>query len=350
MSPFNGFANLLLFILITASAFAHEEIDLGLDFQMNSIAQLERAFDGALWGLSSTTQETMPTVAGVYTFLSTNNGARWDSSCVTPSWWRWGQEIAAISAKEAWVITVREDTTELQRTSNGGKSWSRVTASLTRISRPISIQFFSPKVGFILGQEGRAIERKWVVSRTSDGGVTWTTSIAMLAEPASEAPAERNSRSVWKEQGAIYIGMSSGRILYSLDSGLTWKFATTPVGGAVNSIGRISKGRLLAVNTSSTGVMRQATSTDNGASWSIILALPQDTPPLHGLRAAKDGSLLTIPNEYTKTALTRLSNDLSTAKILSTQPAYSVLEQADGTFLVGAEILPGQGIRKVVRK
>ncbi|MCX6141417.1 MAG: hypothetical protein NTX15_11440 [Candidatus Kapabacteria bacterium] len=192
MSPFKSIGILMLSIVITGSAIAHEEIDLGLDFQMNSIAQIERAFDGALWGLTSTTQETMPTVAGVYTFVSTNNGLRWDSGCVTPSWWRWGQEIAAISAKEAWVITVREDTTELQRTTDGGKTWLRMSANLTRISRPSSIQFFSAKVGFILGQEGRAIERKWVVSRTTDGGTTWNTSTPMLAEPASEMSAERN--------------------------------------------------------------------------------------------------------------------------------------------------------------
>ncbi|MCX6141416.1 MAG: sialidase family protein [Candidatus Kapabacteria bacterium] len=104
------------------------------------------------------------------------------------------------------------------------------------------------------------------------------------------------------------------------------------------------------MNTSEKGVMHEATSTDNGASWSVTLSLPADTPPLHGLRAAKDGSLLTIPNDYTKTTLTRLSSDLTTAKILSTQPAYSVIEQADGTFLVGAEILPGQGVRKIARK
>ena len=34
--------------------------------KMNAIAQIERAFDGTLWGLTSTTQESMPTVAGVW--------------------------------------------------------------------------------------------------------------------------------------------------------------------------------------------------------------------------------------------------------------------------------------------
>ncbi|MBK6290770.1 MAG: hypothetical protein IPF59_03295 [Ignavibacteria bacterium] len=58
---------------------------------------------------------------------------------------------------------------------------------------------------------------------------------------------------------------------------------------------------------------------------------------------------MTIPNEYTKTPLTKITGDLSSARILSALAGYSVLEQQDKTFLVGAEIVPGQGVRVVKR-
>ncbi len=338
------------FAAASFTLFAAEEIDFGIDFQMNAVAQIERAFDGTFWGITSTTQESMPTVAGVYTFISTNGGLHWDSSCVTPNWWRWGQEIAAISVKEAWVIAVREDTTEMYRTVDRGKRWTIVSPSLTRISKPFAIHFYSPFVGVVIGQEGRAIERKWVVSRTTDGGVTWKTSLPMLAEPATEQPAERNDRSFWAQAGEVFVGMSSGRVLFSLDSGQSWKFMRTPLGGSVNSIARISESRLLVVNTTTQGLMRPATTTDYGASWNTLVQLPQDTPPLHGLRLCPDGSIVTIPNELTKTPLTKIAIDLSSARIISALAGYSVEAQLDGTYLVGAEIVPGQGMRRVTRK
>ncbi|HLP29338.1 MAG TPA: hypothetical protein VK147_11910 [Candidatus Didemnitutus sp.] len=325
-----------------------EEIDLGIDFQMNAIAQIERAFDGSIWGLTSTTQETMPTVAGVYAFISTN-GVKWDSSCVTPNWWRWGVDIAPISAKEAWVIMQREDTTELYRTVNGGKKWSMITPARVRVKSPHFIHFFSPTTGIIIGQEGRTIERKWIVSRTTDGGATWNTSIPMLAEPATEEPTERNDRSAWVEGGEVYLGMTSGRVMSSQDSGKTWRFIRVPLGGSISSIARIAESKLLMVHTSMSGTMRQATTVDNGATWNTLVLFPVDVPPLHGLRKCADGSIVTIPNEYTKTPLTKITGDLSSARILSAQAGYSVLEQSDKTFLVGAEILPGQGVRIVKR-
>lgn len=339
--------SVLLVVTSGTRAFS-EEIDLGIDFQMNAIAQIERAFDGTIWGLSSTTQETMPTVAGVYAFVS-SNGAKWDSVCVTPNWWRWGVDIAPISAKEAWVIMQREDTTELYRTVNGGKKWSMILPAQVKVKNPHFIHFFTPSVGIIIGQEGRTIERKWMVSRTTDGGTTWNTTIPMLAEPATEEPTERNDRSVWVEGGEIYIGMSSGRVMATQDSGKTWRFIRVPLGGSISSIARIAENKLLVVHTTRTGSMRQATTTDNGASWNTLVLFPVDVPPLHGLRKSADGSIVTIPNEYTKTPLTKIAGDLSSARILSALAGYSVLEQPDKTYLVGAEIVPGQGVRIVKR-
>ncbi|MBK7032787.1 MAG: hypothetical protein IPH49_05900 [Ignavibacteria bacterium] len=348
MSRRSVFLCCLILVLTSGTRVLAEEIDLGIDFQMNAIAQIERAFDGTIWGLTSTTQETMPTVAGVYAFVS-SNGVKWDSTCVTPNWWRWGVDIAPISAKEAWVIMQREDTTELYRTVNGGKKWSMVLPEQVRLKNPHFIHFFTPTIGIIIGQEGRTIERKWVVSRTTDGGSTWTTSTPMLAEPATEEPTERNDRSVCVAGGEVHIGMSSGRVMNTQDSGKTWRFMRVPLGGSISSIARITGRRLLVVHTASTGQMRGATTNDQGDTWNTLVLLPTDVPPLHGLRSCADGSIVTIPNEYTKTPLTKITGDLSSARILSALAGYSVLEQPDKTYLVGAEIVPGQGVRVVKR-
>jgi hypothetical protein len=335
-----------LFVLVTILAFdtSAQVIDLEQDFETNAVVQLEYGFDGSIWGITSSSLERMPTVAGVYAIRSTDRGLTWDTSAITRNWWRWGTDICPISSTVAYAITLRMDTTELYRTTNGGKSWKLLTQNDVEVDRVVSVQFFSPNVGIILGSVGRTIERKWVVSRTTDGGQTWNTLLPMLPEPPHETIGEYNDRSQELFGGVMYLGMSNGRILTTLDSGATFTFLKTGLVGAVNTIIALPDGSLMAVHTIENG-SNHAVVTLDSKNW-FVSKLPAGTPPLHGVRSLRNGTFVTIPNGLTRTPTVILPGDMRQVIQLSNEEAYSILHLSPTEVLCGTELLMGKGLIK----
>ncbi|NQW29566.1 MAG: hypothetical protein HQ472_03540 [Ignavibacteria bacterium] len=339
-------AKLFLFVaLLVAAIFSNSNaqvMDLGQDFETNAVVQLEYAIDGTIWGITSSSLERMPTVAGVFAVRSTDRGLSWDTSSITQNWWRWGSDIAPLDANTAYAITLRMDTTELYHTTNGGKSWKLLGLDDVHVDRIVTINFFSPTHGIILGSVGRTIERKWVISRTKDGGKTWETSIPLLPEPPIEMLAERNDRCQEMFGGTMFIGMSHGRILYTQDSGASWKFIKTGHTGSVNTIMALPDGTTLAVHTMDNG-SNHAVATHNLENW-IVDRLPRGTPPLHGARSLRNGTFITIPNALTKTTAVIITGNLQKAIPVSTDPLYSVLHFSPTQILCGTELLMGKGL------
>lgn len=333
---------LALIGLLTPGSGSAQIIDLGQDFETNAIVQLEYGFDGSVWGISSSSLERMPTVAGVYAVRSTDRGLTWDTTAITQNWWRWGSDICPISAQVAYAITLRMDTTELYKTTNGGETWIEQTVNDVKVERIVSVQFFSPEYGVIVGSVGRTIERKWVISRTTDGGATWKTLLPMLPEPPHETIAEKNDRSQELFGGVMYIGMSNGRILSTLDSGATWKFMKTGHGGTVNTVIALPDGSLMAVHTLENGSNHAVVSTDS-KNW-YVSKLPKGTPPLHGVRSLRNGSFITIPNALTNTPAVVITGNMRDVTPVSTDEVYSVLHFSQTQILCGTELLMGKGL------
>lgn len=334
-----------LLLVVTSASLSAQDINVGLDIQTNAVVQLERGFDGSIWGITSSSMDLLPTVAGVFAVRSSDEGATWESSTVTPNWWRWGTDICPLTKQEAWATVIRdevEDTLEVFRTRDGGKSWMLVAPADVKVDRIHSVHFFSSNVGIVIGSVGRKIEHKWVISRTTDGGSTWTVSMAQTAF-GQEQIAERNDRSTARFGDACWVGMTSGRILFTQDKGATWSFISSPLGGSVNAIVPLRDGRLLAVRTKKDGTSTAMTTRD-GNSWEPA-TLPAGVMNVHGLLACSDGSIVTVPSEITQTPLMRISADLATATKVADVGTFGVIEVKGGALLTGTEAVRGKGLR-----
>ncbi len=337
----------LLPILFLTTISSGQVINLKMDFQTNSVMQLDRAEDGTIWGITSSNIDRLPTIAGVWAVRSTDEGKSWDTSCVTADWWRWGVDVCAVSAQTAWVVTMREDTVELRQTTNGGKSWAVIRPEAVGLDRPVNVHFFDAKHGTVLGTQGRRIERKWVVARTTDGGATWTQSLPMLAEPPTESLADLNDRSVSWNDDHLYVAMNSGRILQSTDRGVSWRFLVCPLrpitGLIVQTADAASKGAstLRVYSTGSNGVV-QSMETTTGDQWTNV-AVPPTLHHVYGLRQLMNGRIVTIP----RSLLSANMVDVHTGMPLPAPPRCDgLLPTADGALL-GQEVVWGQGIIRV---
>lgn len=331
---------ILLCFLIIATTAPAQVVDLKLDFQTNSVMQIDTSADGTtLWGITSSNVDRLPTIAGVYAVRSTNNGTSWDTSCITPDWWRWGISIAAVNAVHAYAIINRDDTTWLARTLDG-KTWLEVNPAMMDISNPLFIHFFNPRVGVVLGTQGRKIERKWVVARTTDGGASWTPSIAMLAEPPTESIGSFNARSAAWDGGTLVIGMNSQRYLITTDTGQTWTFERSPIGriaGAViSSSGGLQRIQLLANQPS--GTVRSVTST-NGGPWQDVTIHPS-VKKVDGVRLVASEGIVTIPRS--------LSNipciDIGRGTTVPFPQRVDALAVKGPYLFTSQELMPRQGI------
>ena len=341
---------LSLLLCLTSVYCNAQSVDVGLDFQTNAIVQLERAFDGTVWGLSSSSVDRMPTLAGVYAIVSTDCGSTWASTPITQNIWRWGVDICPLTRNKVWAIANREDTNELYNTEDGGRVWRKVEPNEVQLDRIMAVHFFTTSTGVIIGQAGRRIENRWYASRTTDGGKTWQRSVPMLVDPVSEHIGERNDKSMASYGGVCWIGMSSGRIMMSQDTGRTWRMERTTMSGGITGIVALQSGSLAVFGALQTG-QPSAIQTTDGKAWQPLV-LPSAIGAVHGIRRFGNGTLATVPDPRTETAFRILDGDAQTelpAQSINKE-CFSVMLCENGSLLLGTELLPRGGMLKYDRK
>lgn len=339
--------SILISVLLLVNVGSEETINLGYDFATNAVAQLVQNEDGVIWGVTSSSVDALPTIAGVYAVSSTDEGKTWDTTTITTDWWRWGIDIAAVTATTAYAITMNEDTLDLYRCAD--RQWKTVSAKTTQVDRPLSVHFFNASTGIVIGRHGREIDRKWQMSRTTDGGKTWKPATPMLAEPAKETIRMRNDRAVTSWGLSLWIGTSSGRILRTTDAGLTWTVCQPRLQGPITSLVATSPTRIIAttyVGTPPAVTQFASISRDAGASWSP-LQLPAGLPPLVGLRVLDEEVLVTIPSTLSMTPLLRVTPDFGETRRLTNSDVSSVVVLDDDMVVCGTEITPGRGIVRI---
>lgn len=157
--------------------------------------------------------------------MGTTDGATWAELGKLPGTSR-GLWFVTPSAGVAADHHDSQSRTHLNRTENGGKSWTRghpcsVDAVVGGLARTLGcmvrdIRFVSPTIGFMGGGAPVDMGTYWgVFSRSADGGATWTHSVL----PDTKHAVDRIH--FWSEKDGLAV-LASGQTHWTADGGATW--------------------------------------------------------------------------------------------------------------------------------
>jgi photosystem II stability/assembly factor-like uncharacterized protein len=163
--------------------------------------------------------------------MATADGSTWAELGKVPAT---SQGLWFVSPQVGWVTDRSDSQTQshLNRTDDGGKTWKRgypcsVDAVIDGLARKLgcmvrNTQFVSPTVGYIGG--GAPINMGTdvaAISKTIDGGDTWTNSII----PDTRHRIDRVH--FWSEKDGLVL-LASGQTFWTSDGGASWTGSTNP--------------------------------------------------------------------------------------------------------------------------
>ena len=167
--------------------------------------------------------------------------------------------IAATSDSIALVATTPSTTTYIFRTTNAGASWTQAYSLDGGFIN--AIWMINPAIGFAVGDP---VGGKFVVVKTTDGGLNWTR---LSNEPSANANEYGLAGSLSIRDGSyIWFGTNNGRVIFSTDQGATWTSATTPLRD-VNSVWFNSSSQGFVAGLKSDNTPACAQSSDGGSTW-----------------------------------------------------------------------------------
>lgn len=139
---------------------------------------------------------------------TTNGGLTWSKQSVFPLNYS-GADVSFTDQQNGYILKEK-----LWKTTNGGQSWEIVSPMQVPFGGMICIHFLSPLVGFCGGSDG-------TVSKTTDGGHTWTSMNLFIPV--------QDTRDIFfvDEYRGVVIGNSlftgpGGVFWYTIDGGNTW--------------------------------------------------------------------------------------------------------------------------------
>ncbi|HET9504432.1 MAG TPA: T9SS type A sorting domain-containing protein [Hymenobacter sp.] len=186
--------------------------------------------------------------------------------------------VAGLSATTALVCTVDNGVGggRILKTVDGGTTWTVQTTTsqfATADSYPNGIAFFNATEGICFGDPATGAG-KFEIYRTTDAGATWVA-VPSANLPASQASEYGGINQVSMAGNSFWFATNKGRILGSVDKGLTWTVSDTNFGATVPLISFRDAQNGIALNTN-TGAM--LATTNGGSTWSPV----SYTGPLHG--------------------------------------------------------------------
>ncbi len=179
------------------------------------------------------------------------------------------------SATEAWVAAYTKDNGGSKggifRTTNGGASWTNMTAAgmyTNNASFCNFVFFFDANVGITAGDPHPGNANEHEIWRTTDGGNTWSL------VPGSNIPnpvgTEYTYTDVFEVVGPTHawMGTNTGRMFYTKDAGVTWSVTTIKAGWNCSDVAFVDQNHGLALLRSGTNIELYYTS-DGGATWTM---------------------------------------------------------------------------------
>jgi hypothetical protein len=195
--------------------------------------------------------------------------------------------LEAIDANTAWICAYQRSSPYsitnpgggvIYKTTNGGASWSNVTAAgmFTNVANSFAnfVSFLTPSVAIA---NGDAVGGEYELWRTIDGGVTWT------AVPGSNIPNPLSSNeyaivNLYAKFGPshFWFGTNQGRIYRTTDAGVTWNVSAVAASNTtITEIAFSDTNNGVAYVASGAGgnTFQMFNTTNGGVTWSLITPL-----------------------------------------------------------------------------
>jgi len=146
-------------------------------------------------------------------------------------------------------------------TTNGGGTWTEQAYPGTQSPFIDGIRFFDPQHGFALGDPGNNL--KYVLLATSDGGQTWSH---LPGEPtAGSTEAGWNNSFAWSDPQHGWFGSNVSRIYRTTNGGVSW---TSSLSGAANSLAIAFGDSLNGIAGHDDGTA--SVTSNGGATWHVL--------------------------------------------------------------------------------
>jgi photosystem II stability/assembly factor-like uncharacterized protein len=158
---------------------------------------------------------------------------------------------------------------KLQRTVDGGRTWHPISEALT----PFVTEYFSPALtAFFDATHGVAASHECrtrcavEMQRTTDGGRTWSVTHSL---PLDQIAPIMNIE-LLGDAAALVVGANG--LLTTVDGGLTWNFRDIPpsLGTSISEADAADAMHLWATVSDGSGASRLVRSDDGGVTWSLV--------------------------------------------------------------------------------
>lgn len=186
--------------------------------------------------------------------------------------------MEGIDANTAWVSAFLKTTPAnkgaIHRTTNGGATWSNMTAAgmyTNTTSFCDIVSFFTPSIGITMGDP---VNNEFEIWRTTDGGLSWTQIPGSnIDNPLSNA--EYGIVNLYCKLGTnnLWFGTNQGRMYRTVDAGQTW--SASVVGASTSTLLEIAfSSASEGVTILSNGTSLELWNTfDGGATWTQITSV-----------------------------------------------------------------------------
>ncbi len=173
--------------------------------------------------------------------------------------------IAAVDANRAWVGTGNVGATpgKIFATTNGGTTWTLQAYPVTQSPFIDAVWFIDANNGYAMGDPPGSGNNRFIVVKTTDGGVTWAHTASEPLGGTNEA-GWNNSFSA-TDVNHLWFGTNLTKTWRSTDAGTTW--ASTPT-GTTNSYAVSFKDNSNGMVGHDTGLLQF--SSNGGVTWTSI--------------------------------------------------------------------------------